>query len=789
MLARYPGLTVVSVLSMSTAVAIVAGFVAFSSNLSSPDLPLDEGDRLVAIQSWDVSAGRPEPRTLWEFARWRNELTSIEGLGAFKVYSDNLITENGQGVPVRGSAITVSAFTAARVPPLLGRPLVEADAQPGAENVAIIGYDVWRSIFGGERSVVGSTVRLGRSPFMIVGVMPRGFRFPFVDNVWIPLRDDARDWAPRQGPPIMMIGRLREGFSLEDAQAELTTVGLRVASEFPATHGSLQPRVIPYAHAFVSLPITTRIGGGGILLLILIVVCANIGVLSVARNTTREGEIAVRSALGASRSRIVVQLFTEALVLAAVAAALGLCLTIAGLGMAERLAAEHLFGGDLPFWWRGGLAPNTILYVVVLAVFSAVITGWIPALTVTNRPPRSSLQRMAAGELGLRQGAVQTWAVPALIIVSMPILALFVGQIPHSLTRVIDIPALERPEEFLTAVLRTGDRSTVGGMNRYLNTRTELERRLLATPGVDGVTFASAMPGTLHPRQRVEIDGGTVTYATVPTARVAPGFFELLGAPVLSGREFSSGDVDPDGHAAPVVIVNESFARRAIGEVNALGRRIRIVSAQESAGPWLEVVGVVRDLGMSLETTDRHAGLYFPLSRATYPVAMAIHVRRGQEGMVPLWTIGVDVDPTLDVAQVRSVGEIIDRVRIREQLTMLVITIPALLTLLLAASGIFAFMSFAVSRRTREIGIRRALGASPGRMVCGVFSGVLKQVGIGIGIGLPGTLALSQGFAARGSGMIVAAVAAIVMAGLSASVVPTWRALSVQPTEAIRDLA
>jgi predicted permease len=794
MLFKYPGLTVVSVLSMATAVAATAGFVAFTSNLASPKLPLDEGDRLVAIQNWDVSARRPELRSLWDFARWRDELQSMEGLGAFKGYTQNLTSTNGQSVRVRGSEITVSAFVSARVPPLLGRSLVEADEEAGAENVAVIGYDLWRNAFGGVPSVVGSTVRLGRSQFTIVGVMPKGFRFPYIDNVWIPLRDNPHDWAPREGPPITIVGRLREGFSLEQAQAELTAVGLRTASEFPATHGSLRPRVTPYAKAFVSLSPVTTIGGAGILLMLLIVVCANVGTLAGARNAAREGEIAVRSALGASKSRIVAQLFTEALALAALASTVGLGLTIVGLRMAEGLASEHLLGGGLPFWWRGGLAPNTIFYVVVLAALSAIVSGWIPALRVTSRPPRSSLQRFGSGDVGLEYGSVRAWAVPALIVVALPILALFAGQIPHSLTRVIDVPALDA-EEYLTAVLRTGDWSpeadAAGELEEFAQTRLELERRLLATPGVDGVTFASALPATAHVRQRVEIDGAPVdpTYAVVPTARVAPGFFEVLRAPILLGREFGTGDVLPDGQAAPVVIVNESFARKRLGDRNALGRRIRIASRRGDPGPWSEIVGVVADLGMSLEETDRHEGVYFPLSHSTHPVSVAVHVRTGQTGMVRLREIGIEVDPTLDISQVKSLREIIDLVRLWERLTILTIAVPALVTLLLAASGIFALMSFTVSRRTREIGIRRALGARPGTVVFSVLSGVLKQAAIGVGIGVPLTFLLSLGFAADGWGMLVAAFAAMLLAGLIASVAPTWRALSVQPTEAIKDLA
>src|SRR5919106_2374159 len=324
MLVKYPGLTLISGLGMAVAVAIGAGFFVIMTAIFS-GLPLDEGERVVAIETWDTEVNRREGRILHDFATWRDELKSVEDLGAFRNNARNLVAPDGPAEPVTVAEMTAAGFRVARVPPLLGRPLVEEDEQEGAPLVIVIGYDVWRTRFASDPAVVGRSVRLGNTVHAVVGVMPEGFAFPVNHSFWAPLRADPSDYERRRGPGITVFGRLALGGTLDGAQAELTTIGLRAAAAFPETHERLRPRIIPYTDAFnASDEIWSFRLMHLLFTMLLVVICMNVAILVYARTATRQGEIAVRSALGASRRRIVTQLSVEALVLSAGAAAGGL---------------------------------------------------------------------------------------------------------------------------------------------------------------------------------------------------------------------------------------------------------------------------------------------------------------------------------------------------------------------------------------------------------------------------------------------------------------------------------
>ena len=287
MLRKYPGLSLLGVLSISVAVAVAAGFWVLSSNFLAPRLPIEEGDRLVGIQNWDVASNQPIFQELYDYGVWRDELESVEELGAFVPYAPNLIFGDGRSEPVRGCKITASALAAAHVPPLLGRPLLDSDERSRAAEVAVIGYELWQRLFGGDPAVIGSTVRLGQTPHTIVGVMPAEFRYPFSYELWVPLREDPLTAEPLEGPPVEILGRLNQGFTMDEARAELTLIGDRMATEHPDTHGSLRPRIQPYALSQWRGPTTPFTIGRLTLVILLLVVCANVGALVYARNATR----------------------------------------------------------------------------------------------------------------------------------------------------------------------------------------------------------------------------------------------------------------------------------------------------------------------------------------------------------------------------------------------------------------------------------------------------------------------------------------------------------------------
>lgn len=344
MLAKYPGLSLVGGLGMAVVVAIGALFAAMVG-VYYADLPLEEGDRVVAIENWDVEVNNQERQILHDFVVWRDELESVEDLGAYRTVERNLIVPGGSVRPVTVARMTASGFRLARVQPLLGRYFTEDDEHAASPPVVVIGYDVWQRRFAGDPDVIGQVVQLGGAKRTVIGVMPADFEFPVSHNVWVPFQAEPSDYALREGPGIFVFGRLAPGFTLEEAQAELTTMGRQWAAAFPETHEKLRPRLVPYTVQFFDSGEAYVIPAAQLLVILLLAeVCVNIAILVYARTATRQGEIAVRSALGASRRRIVGQLFVEALVLSAAAALVGLTTAAVVLRQIEAIFVQFEIG-------------------------------------------------------------------------------------------------------------------------------------------------------------------------------------------------------------------------------------------------------------------------------------------------------------------------------------------------------------------------------------------------------------------------------------------------------------
>ena len=307
MLVKYPGLSLVAVIGMALAIAIGAGyFAAFSAMLDSK-LPIEKGERAVIVRNRTVSgpdAGDTFPPSPHDFTQWRGQLKSIEAVGAFRDDNRNLIAEDGRAQEVRVAAITASGFRFTGVKPALGRTLMEADERPGAPPVVVIGHEEWQREFGSDPKILERTVRLDETVHAIVGVMPEGFAFPVAHRYWVPLSLTGAELQPGPGPDLYVFGRLADGFSMSDAQAELATIGNQMAAAFPQTHKDLRPHVRPYTLSFLGpegpqeqlFLRGLQLGVG----LLLVIVAVNVAILVYARTATRAGEIAVRTALGAS---------------------------------------------------------------------------------------------------------------------------------------------------------------------------------------------------------------------------------------------------------------------------------------------------------------------------------------------------------------------------------------------------------------------------------------------------------------------------------------------------------
>ena len=835
MLVRYPGLTVIGVLGMAVGMAIAAGAFAILYTFISPALPLDEGDRIVALQNWDTATNNPQRRILHDVVTWREELESVQDVGAFRQRSRNLIASGGLPEAVRVAEMSAAGFRVARVPPLLGRHLVDADEAPAASPALVIAADVWRNRFGADPQIVGRVVQLGETPHTIVGVMPDGFAFPLRDRFWIPLRLDASRYERLKGPPLSVFGRLAPGATFESAQAALSAIGQRTAAAFPTTHEKLRPKVMPYTYEFfdINSPAAAWLVHllQFLITLLLVIVCVNVAILVYARTATRHAEIAVRSALGASRGRIVAQLFVEALALTTAAAVVGLAFTSIGLNQVNA-SMDQIFAGT-PFWWHFAISPGLVVYVAGLTLLGAAIVGVLPALKATGRRVQSGLQRISAGGGGGMQLG-RTWTV--LIVVQVAIaVALLPAAVFHawdSLRYGLADPG-RAAQEFLTVQLvldRTNPPAVASEAYerefavRYAGRLGELTRRLEGEPGIAGVTYSSSLPGQ-EPTAWVEVEGlavpalegeegwvasGSRAGHQVRFNRIDPGFFETFDVPLLMGRRLAAGDADAaDPRAADrqsgegAVVVNQSFARNVIGGGNALGRRVRYVGASNDAEPedvtlgrWHQIVGVVGDFpAQATESGLVEAKLYHAVTPAQVSGAsLAIHVQGRDPAAFAgrLREIGAAVDPNLQVRNVASLDAVLRQEQSMMQLVAAVLVALTLSVVVLSSAGIYALMSFTVAQRRKEIGIRAALGADPGQIFRSIFARALAQLVIGAVVGVVVAALLetaTDGGLMSGNGLIVLPIVAATMmiVGLLAVLGPARRGLRVHPTEALRE--
>ena len=780
MLRRSWGLTLAGGLAMTIVITIAAvAFVFLDEFMGRTVPPLEEGDRVVALQSWDAEAHRRREVPRRDLERWGTTLQSVEDLGGFQTIERRLIIEGRPAEWVRVAEISASGFRLARVQPLFGRWIVDTDEHVAAAPVVVIGYDVWQSRFASDRAVVGQTVRLGEVFHTVIGVMPEGFAFPVNHRYWIPLRSDPFG-SLKAAPEGAVFARLATGVSLDGAQAELTTVGLLPPATGPANGSARRPRVVPYTFAFTDdvergeLAWQQRI----ILLLVsllLVPPCLNIAILIYARTVTRQEEFAARYALGATRGRIVVQLCVEVLVLSSAAGAVSLAITrpiLTQIGEVIRRFPE--LGGSLPFWVDFGFSWRAALFVAGLSVLAALIAGLIPALQATGRVLPVALRSLGS-RTGIPLGA--TWT------------ALIVAQVGLALA------ALPSTIELAWGHLRPAVLGPGFPAKAFLTARlsgVESESVLRRIEAELGATFTAVLPGA-EPATFVEMEEGGRRY--VRANQVDRSFFAVLDVAALAGRTFDGRDFGAATTAIPTVVIDQTFVRQVFGDGDAIGRRVRPVPAPGTeAGPWYEIVGIVPDR----PANTSQGRMYVPARPGARGPASPIQLllRAGPDPAATsrrLQEIVTNLGPTLRLDDVRRLDEVLGEAQMSNSLTSYALAIVTLSVLVLSAAGLYALMSFTVTRRRREIGIRTALGARPGRLLASIFARVLWQIAAGVVVGVTVALLLHRrlNIEVEGGwhipGILPAAAVFMMTIGLLSAAGPARRAVRVDPTDALRD--
>jgi len=802
MLVKHPALTAIAAIAVAFAIAV--GTVGFEITRQAlwPTIPLPDGNAIVALRNWNVADNAAVPASRRDYELWRDGVGTLTDLGAAQVEERSVAVGAGPGQPETVASVTASTFALTRVPALMGRTLLEGDERGGAEEVVVVGYDFWKNKLDGAPDAVGRVIRISGTPFTLVGVMPRGYGFPQRNGVWRPLHLER---LPEASPSLgYVFGRLAPGRSRQEATAQAAAIGARAATVFPETHENVRLQLLSLPDVASALPEAAGLVLASInvfLVLLAALLCGNVAMLLFARTVSRERELLVRAALGASRGRLIMQFFAEALLLCAVGAVVGL--VVARFVLARTWTMIEGQAGPLPFWIDRSISPTTVLYAVGLTLFAATIAGVVPALKVTSAGTDGRLRAASSGGGGLRFGGVWTVVIVAQIALTtmLPVPLLGVGGDFARKT-----PAGFAAEAFLTATLEmdrfdgaaaSGDTVPAVRAARLEERYRVLADRLRQQPGVLDVTYADQMPLMRHAVYGIVMDTGPAARQSercvggycVGYVSVDPRFFDVIGAPVIRGRALATADAE---HQTRAVLVNEFFVDQVMGGRNPIGRRLRFSSGREpTAEQWHEIVGVVPDLGVSDNGGDFGRARVFQaaLPREAGPLLVAIHVRGDPQAFaVRLRKLADTIDPALRVIDPKPLPRLAESVS--GFWIALLIGFTGV-TLMLSLAGVYAVTAFSVARRTREIGVRVALGARPLQVLAAVFKRPLVQIALGIGVGAVLGLGLANNDLSDvhldDFGMTAVFALSTTLCCALACIVPTRRALRIQPSEALKD--
>jgi predicted permease len=791
MFARQPGLTVAAVVALALGIGLTTLLFSISYGIFLRGLPFPEGDRIVAVTLSNVATGRQRLGvSIHDLADWRTAQGSFDELAGFQTSSLNVVVRDGQPERLAGAFLTTNGFAVMGARPLMGRAFVEGDGAPGAAAVLVLGYGPWVTRFGGDPGIVGRVVRANGQPATVIGVMPAGFGFPSSQEAWMPLRANPVEIPRGQGPPLIAYGRLKQGVTISRARADLAAIAARIADRYPDTNRNLAPVVQPYTDmmsgnqdAHVAMLLTMATGFG-----VLLIACANVANLLFARAASRTREVAIRTALGASRRRIVAQLLIETLALAVAGTAGGLALARVGIALFNRSIVDS----DPPFWIDVRLDTMPLVFAAALTGLAALLSGAIPAWRASRADLNEVLKDGARSAGGLRIGRVSRTLVTAEIVLSFGLLVT-AGLMIRSIANLGTHQYGFAMDDVFTARLVLPESAYPDATSRT-RLAAMLQERLASLPGVRSATLTSDFPGLSADRTVVAVDAVTYAdpshYPVVRTAAIGARFFETFGRTLVRGREFNAAD---DAAAPGVAIVNTSFAEKLVPGTDPIGRRVRL--GRDPAAPWLTIVGVAPDMYIAGAEDRDPAGVYVPLAQSGERLlGLAL---RGPAGMALAASVRAEVsalDGDLPIYFPKTLRRAVDDNLWSYRVFGPLLVAVGAAALFLATVGLYSLMAFAIGQRRREIGLRIALGARPADVARLVAGEVAGQIGIGLVAG--GVLGAWLSTAMRSMVFHVAPhdpaiyatiVATLVLAAALAAWVPVMRAIRVDPTLTLRD--
>jgi putative ABC transport system permease protein len=785
-LARSPGFTAIAVLTLGLGIgATTAIFSVVNAVLLRP-LPYQAPSALMQVAEIHPE-GTPNTVSYLNYADWAKAPGPFQSLAVYRDIAFNLA---GRAEPERaiGALVSANFFATLGLTPAAGRYFAEGEDRTGRDAVAVISYALWNRRFGGDPRALDGTLSVDGRPFTVVGVAPPGFDHPGRADVWIPVSHDVPDLLDNRGlHAYNVIGRLAPGELQERASMHLGSVAARLGAEYPATNRGWGVKVVPLQEALVKGVRPTLVVLLGAVGFVLLIASANVANMMLARGTARRRELSIRTAVGARRWQVVRQLLTESVLLALSGGALGVLLAAWGVDALLAMGPEGLPVAD------GVVLDRVVLgFACAVSVATSLVFGLLPAVQAARWAPEASLRSGGRGS-----GGVERQRTRRILVISQIALALLLligtGLMVQSFQRLQAVDPGFDPERIVSARLSL-PRSD-GDTARVLAFYQELVRRAGALPGVTAAAAVSYLPlGREGARYRFNVEGRPpVAPELRPGAEfnvVTPGYFGLMGIPLLRGRDVDARD---RWDAPPVVVINQTMATRYWPGESALGKRVTFGEPEEDA--WMTVVGVVADVRQRSLTAEPRPQIYGAQTQAgleemallvgsTLPAASLEPALRG--------TVRA-IDPAVPVSDVRALTEVRSASIATERFRTVVLAAFALLALALAAIGVYGVISYGVAQRSREIGIRMALGARRSEILRLVVGESMATVGIGIIAGALAAVGLSRFLASLLYAVrpddpttFVAISCLIAAVALAASLVPARRAMRVDPAGTLR---
>ena len=788
-LIHQPTFTTTAVLTIALGIgANTAVFSVIDAVLLRP-LPYREPGALVDLAMVSRGGSYITGHQLDAMRQWRQQ---TDLFAAFEAYRPRtlVMVEDGEPVSITAAAITGGMMPMLGVAPAMGRPLTDADAQPGRDPVLVLSDALWRQRFGSDRSVIGRRVRMDDGIYEVVGVMPRAFRFPRAEiQAWTPLPLAV---APAQpGASFIVVARLAPDVAIDLAQSRVETLAPAFAAWMPKGDGWTL-RVQPFGGSRANPgPRRALWIIAGAVALVLLIACANVANLLMARGAARSHELAVRAAMGASRGRLIRELLSESLVLSAAGGAGGIAIAFWGAGVLQRLTPT-----DLTFLAVSDITVDrrVLLFCVAATVLAGALSGLVPAFRATgvdvHDPLRSSGRTATGSRRQRRLGRLVVVAELALAVVLLAGASLLLRTFSH-LTRVD--PGFDTANLLgFTISLPEGRYPTTAATTQFW---ASLKERTQALPGIDAVTIAPALPpggGGFSFSLNIEAEGNPEVIAdpalVLPRSTVRQEYFSVLRIPVLAGRTFlpEDGVVKP-----PPLIVNEAMARRLWPSGQAVGGRVRLNADQ----PWREVVGVVGTVYQFDRSTRDLMAIYEPAGQ-TYSRFLTLTVRTQGDPAARIADLRAAIraiDPMLPIYRIETAAQSYATFQAAPRFYAVLLAVFAVTGIVLASIGLYGVMAYATAQRTPEFGLRMALGAEPRDVLRMVLAQGMWMAAWGLGIGLAGAAAASDtlsrllvGVTPRDPVTFIAVAITLCGVALTACWIPARRALRVDPVIALR---